>query len=120
MYGVEFNAGTGYFDQMGSSAYFAWETQLNGVATGGGYFTLDLSQAQVVGFSDLAGFDTLLVANYQTLEDAMGGITDTGSQALALDNLNVQLEPGSMVVPEPSTFALLGLGIAFLGLRRRR
>lgn len=119
MYGVEFNAGTGFSDQMGASAYYAWETQMGGVSTGGGYFTLDLSQAQVVGFSDPAGFDTLLVANYASLAEAMGGITATGFQALALDNLSVQTGPGS-AIPEPATIALSGLGILALGLLRRR
>ncbi len=120
MFAVEFNIGTGFYAQMGGTGYFAWETRLGGTSTGGGYFTADLSQAQVAGFADLAGFDTLLVANYQGLAEAMGGITPEGYQALALDNLKVQLGPSDVVIPEPATFALAGLGIALIGLRRRR
>jgi hypothetical protein len=117
MYAVEFTAGDGWagLDQI----YFTWQTKLGGSATGGGYYIGDQSQVLVFGIADPAGFDTLLVAAYMNEELAMAGIIPSGYNALALDNLAVQVGPG-MVIPEPSTLALCGLGVLILVVRRRR
>lgn len=65
----------------------------------------------VIGFHDLTGFDTLLVR--AILEG------DEINQAIALDNLKVQLVP----IPEPSTWAagaVLVLGFGVQGVREFR
>jgi len=122
MYAIEFNIGSGFVNQVGGTGYFAWETRMGATTTGGGWFTADISVAQVAGFADPDGFDMLLVANYQSLETAMAGIDPGGYQALAIDNLNVQVgsEPIIIIVPEPSSFALVGFCITIIGLSRRR
>jgi hypothetical protein len=117
MYAAEFNAGDGW---AGSDPlYFAWQTRLGGSTTGGGYYTASQSVALVFGIADAGGFDTLLLAAYDTESLAMGGVTAGGFQALAIDNLSVQVGPGG-VVPEPSSLALVALGISIAGLLRRR
>lgn len=116
--GVEFTLGTGFFAQMNGTTFVAWETRLLDVVTDSGWFTADLSSEVIVGFSDLAGFDELRVANYEFLEDVQAGI---GSQrnAIAIDNLRVGLADVSGV-PEPSTLALLGGGLAACIIARKR
>ena len=65
--GLEFNIANGYGPGQNG---FAWETRLNNVATGAGTFELDFGIDVVFAIRDVAGFDTLLIAGYNSLADA--------------------------------------------------
>ena len=103
---IEFRLGDGY--GAGTNGLL-WETRLNGVTTGSG-FQPDLAMGVVVGWRDAAGFDELLVAADRFFTDgsALGDF-----QAIALDDVDAQLAS----VPEPTTCALLGVGLVTLGGR---
>lgn len=116
--GLEFTLGTGYVAQSGATTFVAWETRRGGSVTDSGWFTADLSNQVIVGFSDLLGFDELHVANYDNLAQIQAGI---GGQVngLALDNLKVALYNDSPV-PEPGTTGLLAGGLFALAAVSRR
>lgn len=118
--GLEFDLGTGGVDQV---LNVVWRTMRDGTVTGSGLFeafaTTGMARgANVVGWRDVAGFDTLHVG-----AGPKGSYTELGqAQAIALDNVKIgqiaaPVQP--MPVPEPASLALLGLGIGLLALVRR-
>jgi hypothetical protein len=50
----------------------------------------------------------------------LGSAADTGSGPSSYSTFNIDVNGILTVVPEPATLALFGLGIAGLGLMRRR
>lgn len=114
--GVEFLYGNAFFvssfgpqpsDVGNPSAIIEWRTHVDDAWVSAGSQPL----GTVIGFKDLNGFDTLLVR--AILEG------DSINQAIALDNLKVQLAP----IPEPSTWVagvLLTLPFGVRALRRFR
>ena len=121
IFALEMNLGTGYSLESGTDAFFAWESWRDGSQTGGGYFTRDLTSEQVFGLSDPNGFPLLRIVNYETLSLVEAGIGFEWN-ALALDNLRVQLAPGEGggAIPEPGTLLLAGAALALLLTTRRR
>jgi len=113
--GVEFKFGSGWFEST-TTPGLIWETLLNGTVTGSGGVSL-LAHGSIVGWSDPDGFDELRVASVLVL-------TSTSSfgnlQAIALDDLNVQLKDETPTVPEPASMALWGLGSLGIGVIARR
>jgi len=93
-----------------SDATFEFQEWRGGtmVATGSQTF---LALGTIVGFYDQGGYDQLLVRATSSLS----GVPN--SQALAMDNLQVQLSPTT--IPEPSTMLLVGGALTCLGLFRR-
>lgn len=106
--GLEFLLGSGWY---GAPGYMAWEIYKAGSLVGLGNSGF-ISAGTVVGWRDDIGFDELRVGFSIDSSYHLGDY-----QAIALDNLNVQT---SSPVPEPSTFLLLGAGLAGIGLLRRR
>lgn len=100
-YGLEFMIGTGFF----SSALNAqWQAFNNGVLVGSGSFSA--TAGNIVGFKNASGFDALVFSD---------GVS---FNAPAFDNVRAQYVAN---VPEPTSIALFGLGLAGLaGLRRRK
>ena len=115
-FGLEFTLGTGYFAQQNATTFVAWETSKSGSVTGSGWFTADLSNEVIVGFSDVLGFDQLRIANYGSLADVQAGL-GSKANAVALDNLSVDL--GGSAVPEPGTIGMLSGGLLALVFARR-
>jgi hypothetical protein len=101
MAGLEFTFGT---SQAGLAADLLWITLNNGNQTGSGTVA-SLAKGTVVGWSDPSGFDELLVA-------AHNFSVDTVFNAIALDNLEVQLAPAGPAVPEPAGLTLAVIGMA--------
>lgn len=120
LFGVEFLYGNtwttgdiyGPYPWGNDNAVVHWQTWSGGSlissgTIGGGPL---LQMGTILGFYDPAGFDTLLVD--ATIPNYPGPYL----QALALDNLNVQLSP----VPEPETCAMMLAGLGFVGAAARR
>jgi hypothetical protein len=87
------------------------------VSGGGGMFinAMDFDGSTLLGINNTSGGGggaTHLVS----INTVSGAITDIGLSANSLDALAVQ----ASAIPEPSTLALFGAGIAALILRRRR
>jgi len=93
----------------GTTTNLIWETFMGTTSTGFGDVVLTVGTS--VGWTDTSGFTSIRVAANTTNIDAFGGY-----QAIAIDDLRV----GAVSVPEPSTLALLGLGLLGLGLQRKR
>jgi type II secretory pathway pseudopilin PulG len=115
--GVEFNVGTGY-DQP--TTYFAYEGFANGNPDGSGAFAI--TSGSVLGFRDPGGFDQLYIGAYENLLQAQSANVVTDFQAVAIDNVKVQLN-GVAASPEPGSLMLMGLsavGLIGYGWRRRK
>lgn len=101
-YGLEFIVGTG----LGSlDINLSWETFLNGVQTDAGSF--NSSAGSVVGFTDNVGFDSLRLSQ--------NGFSSYGGTAF--DSVKADL---SVSVPEPTSIAILGLGLVVIGFSRKK
>ncbi len=110
--GLEFLLGHG---PLNSTTNVVWETLSNGITTGSGAFQ---TQKGIVGWADVLGFDTLRVGANSLAYTAFGEL-----QAIALDDLSVELQTPISVVPLPASLPLFasGLGIlGFMGWRKRR
>ena len=100
---------TGPFPWGSNTAVLEWKTLVGGALVSSGN-VYPVSVGTVLGFSDPAGFDELVVRC--THPDS----TDPNLQEIALDDLLVQLTP----VPEPSTLLMLLGGLLAAGLVWRR
>jgi hypothetical protein len=94
------------------SNFMRYSTYLNGVLTGSGVTQLD---SGIVRISDLGGFDELRL-NSHALQPAEYG----SFQAIALDDMNLQLWEPEAAVPEPGQIALLGAAVIALRAARRK
>jgi hypothetical protein len=101
IYAAEFLYGNGYVSDV---PVIYWETIKSSVVVSSG--SIVLSRGAILGFSDPNGFDQLLVS-------ASEFGSPTSVNAIALDNLKVQLAP----VPEASTFLAGALLAIPFGLR---
>lgn len=100
--GLEFQVSNGYTASTTTTAI--WSTWLNGIMTGSG--SMMMANWSVFGIMDLSGFDEL------QFTDSM--------YAPAFDHVNAQYTGDHNPVPEPSTYLLLGSGIAGLAMWRRK
>lgn len=115
---VDFLFGNGW---QSPESFVRYATYLDGVRTGTGVAE---AQGGIMRITDLGGFDELWL-NAHNLSPAEFGT----SQALALDDLHLQLwdaqmwqpqlEPAALV-PEPRQFALFGAALLALSLVRRK
>jgi hypothetical protein len=115
--GVEFNVGNGYEQP---TTYFAYEGFQNGNPDGSGAFAV--VSGSVLGFRDPGGFDQLYIGAYENLLQAQSANVVTDFQAVAIDNVKVQLN-GVAASPEPGSLMLMGLsavGLIGYGWRRRK
>lgn len=117
---MEVDVGSGF----GISTHnVAWQTLLNGAATGSGVITVDnigdSTGFAVLGWADANLFDTLLLGAGPSADD----YSQLGQfQAIALNSVKIGNggAPTNNDVPEPATLSLLGLGMAALVARRRK
>jgi hypothetical protein len=107
IFGLDFLLGDGWVDSITTN--LIWET-FNGT-TSTGFGDVVLNKGTTVGWTDNSGFSSLRVAANDPNINAFGEF-----QTIAIDDLDIS----TASVPEPSTLALLSLGLAGLGFKRRR
>jgi hypothetical protein len=116
IFGLEFNyANTwttgdvyGPYPWGDAAALLEWQSWKGGALVSAGSFqNFGLPMGTRVGFYDALGFDRLLVR---------ATVGDPKLQAIALDNLAVQLTALPAPVPELATTSLYGMGLSLLGL----
>jgi hypothetical protein len=109
IFGLDFLLGDGWVGS--TTTNLIWES-FNGTASTG-FGDVVLNKGTTVGWTDNSGFSSLRVAANQPNINTFGEF-----QTIAIDDLNIS----TASVPEPSTLALLSLGLAGLGLgfTRRR
>lgn len=107
---VDFMLGNGWAT---STSYLRYATYLNGALRGTGVALLDSATVRI---SELGGFDELRLNTHHAMPAEFGGY-----QALALDDMHLQLWSPTAGVPEPGQLLLIGTGLmALCTVRRRR
>ncbi|MFD3189071.1 VPLPA-CTERM sorting domain-containing protein [Sedimentitalea sp. HM32M-2] len=99
--------------QSGTTTNVRWQAYRGGVLTGSGTES-NMARGTVMGWSDIDGFDTLLVAAARTVDQPGFG----NHQSVAIDDLRAQV--GVTPVPLPAGLPLMIGGLAAFGLLRRR
>jgi hypothetical protein len=121
--GYEFTAGLWDFDLISDGSVSNDSIDVNGTLTLGGTSTLGLT---LLDWTNLSDADVFVVADYTNLSGTFGSVdfSDLISKS-GLDTWMIDYNFGganqiAILVPEPSRFTLLGLGLTALILRRRR
>ncbi|MET0092922.1 MAG: PEP-CTERM sorting domain-containing protein [Sedimenticola sp.] len=107
---LDFLIGDGWLSTNPGVTNLIWETFVGTTSTGLG--SAVVAEGSTVGWTDTSGFTSIHVAAVST-----NGLSFGAQQAIALDNLRVG---ASGSVPEPATIALMGLGLAGIGWKRRK
>lgn len=107
---VDFLLGNGW---AMPASYLRYATYLDGVLSGTGATLVDSGTVRI---SELGGFDELRLSAHYAMPVEFGGY-----QALALDDMHLQLWSPTAGVPEPGQLLLIGAGLmALCAVRRRR
>ena len=101
IFAAEVAVGSGY---ESSVTHYYYEAYRDASIISSGAF--DISAGSIVSFFDPTGFDGIRMGAYGTLEEAQSA-TSISYQALAIDNVRVNVGAGIAVVPEANTLALV-------------
>ena len=111
-----FDVGLEYGGAVFGIDVLSFQLLLDGASVLDGFVAMDPLVDGYVGFSG-GGYDTVRVRGTFDVSSP-GIITDGGFQALPIDN--IEFRAAAIAVPEPGTMALLGLGLAGMGIVARR